>query len=76
LSQSAVLSNSRTIYPGKVSKYVEFRVDEGLEILRELISSIEPNCGIELIGKIGITSHFGDILKNAQIPSKLSSSNR
>jgi hypothetical protein len=35
--------------------------------------SMKPaeNAGIELKGNVGITSHFGDILRNATIPSKL-----
>jgi hypothetical protein len=76
LSKSTVLSNSRIIYPGKVSKYIEFQVKDGLEALRDVVNSLEPNTGIELIGKIGITSHFGDVLRNAHIPSKLSSEKR
>jgi hypothetical protein len=71
LSKSTVLSTSKIIYPGKVEKYIPFPVQEGLEALRGLIESIDDNTGIELLGRIGITSHFGDILRNAHIPSKL-----
>ncbi len=74
LSKSTILSNSKTIYPGKVEHYIEFDVKEGLEALRTLVNSIDSSkVGIELIGKIGITSHFGDVLRNAHIPSKLNS---
>ena len=72
LSNSTILSNSKTIYPGKVNHYIEFKVGNGLEALREIVNSLKPNEGIELIGNIGITSHFGDVLRNAHIPSKLS----
>ncbi len=71
LSKSVVLSDQKIIFPGEVSRYIQFDVHEGLEALREMIRSISSNEGIELIGNIGITSHFGDILRNARIPSKL-----
>lgn len=71
LSKSSIISTSKIIYPGKVNKYIQFFVDNGLESLRELLKSIDNQTGVELIGNIGITSHFGDILRNAQVPSKL-----
>jgi len=72
LSKSNILSSSKTIYPGKVERYIGFNVEDGLEALRKLVNSIDRKKeGIELIGKIGITSHFGDVLRNAHIPSKL-----
>jgi len=73
LSKSTILSSSKMIYPGKVNNYMKFKVDNNLEELRNLIKNLPPNTGIELIGKIGITSHFGDVLRNAHIPSKLKS---
>lgn len=71
LSKSTILSSSRTIYPGKVNNYIEFNVLDGLESLRELITKLDPETGVELVGRIGITSHFGDVLRNSHIPSKL-----
>lgn len=73
LTKSAAISSSKIIYPGKVSHYIKFYVEDGLEALREIVKTIEPSNGIELIGIIGITSHFGDVLRNAHIPSKLNS---
>lgn len=74
LSKSSVLSSSKIIYPGKRDHYIQFHVDNNLEELRNLIKTLSPNTGIELVGKIGITSHFGDVLRNAHIPSKLKNS--
>ncbi len=72
LSKSTAFSNSRVIYPGEVKSYIKFPVERGLETLRKIIKELQSHQGIELIGRIGITSHLGDILRNAQIPSKLS----
>lgn len=71
LSKSTILSSSKIIYPGKVSQYISFNVNNNLEDLRNLIKKLPVDTGIELIGRIGITSHFGDVLRNAHIPSKL-----
>ena len=40
--------------------------------MRELISEIKDReIGIELIGNVGVTSHFGDLLRRARIPSRI-----
>ena len=68
----ATKSSGSIIYPGNPSQYHEFDVEKGLEALRELVSSISnQNEGILLLGDVGITSHFGDVLRRAEIPSKI-----
>ena len=42
---------------------------EGLKALRDKIRVNEKGTGIELIGEVGISSHFGDVLRQAQVPS-------
>lgn len=62
------------VVPGVASIYEKFDVKDGLEALRDRIKIIEnKNIGIELIGDVGITSHFGDLLRQSNIPSKISS---
>jgi hypothetical protein len=38
------------------------------------IQSDSKPTGIRIIGKVGITSHVGDVLRKAQIPSYISAS--
>ena len=60
------------IVEGNPEKYIKFDVREGLNKLRDLITEIRnKNMGIELIGNIGITSHFGDLLRQSNIPSRI-----
>jgi len=60
------------IYPGKAKEFIRFNINQGLESLRELISEIKDReIGIELIGNVGVTSHFGDLLRRARIPSRI-----
>lgn len=75
LHKGATLSHGNIIYPGKASYFHRFDVKNGIEQLRDLISEVQnTDEGIELIGNIGVTSHLGDILRKAQIPSKISNS--
>ncbi len=68
----ATKSSGSIIYPGNPPKYHEFNVEQGLEALRELISNVNNQSeGILLVGDVGITSHFGDVLRRAEIPSKI-----
>ena len=61
-----------TIWPGTGSRYREFDVRDGLPALRELIEQVVGTGeGIELIGGIGLTSHFGDVLRRAKVPSRI-----
>ncbi|MTI66344.1 MAG: hypothetical protein FH753_07060 [Firmicutes bacterium] len=72
LNQLKSKGNKNIIVEGNPLYYKEFDVSNSLDELRELIKNIkEKNIGIELIGNIGITSHYGDLLRLANIPSKL-----
>jgi len=75
LHKSQVSSVPGIIYAGEPGTFIEFKIDEGLEALRVLIARIEgKNVGIILLGDVGITSHFGDLLRKARIPSRLQKS--
>jgi len=72
LHRGATESSGRTIYPGKSSHFVRFDVDQGLEALRGVIQEINGDGrGIILVGDVGVTSHFGDVLRKARIPSRI-----
>lgn len=60
------------ICPGEPEHFEIFKTDEGLEALRVLAKRAKrEGFGIVLEGEVGITSHFGDILRRDGIPSKL-----
>ncbi|KGM96399.1 hypothetical protein Z968_06500 [Clostridium novyi A str. 4552] len=62
----SVIVNGNPLY------YEDFFVSEGLDVLRKKIETVKgKNIGIKLVGNIGITSHFGDLLRLANIPSIL-----
>jgi hypothetical protein len=74
LHKGITKSSSNYIYPGNPLKYHKFFIQNSnsLEELRELVNKIkDKNEGIILVGNVGITSHFGDVLRSAEIPSKI-----
>jgi hypothetical protein len=78
LHKGATATQGNIIYPGNADYYHRFDVKKGIDELRQLISQIKNSGensieGIELVGNVGITSHLGDILRRAEIPSKISS---
>lgn len=72
LRQVAPLSSSSMIVPGEPIRFRRFEVAEGLEALRvEVERARELAEGIEIVGDVGVTSHFGDVLRQAGVPSRL-----
>jgi hypothetical protein len=62
----------RTIVEGEADHWERFDVEKGLEALRRhLEEPIWGKLGIILVGDVGITSHFADILRRAGVPSRI-----
>lgn len=72
LNQLKNSGSGNIIVHGNPLYYEQFNVKQGLESLRDTIKSLQDkNIGIELVGNVGITSHFGDLLRQANIPSRI-----
>jgi hypothetical protein len=70
------IDDPAVLVPGNPKKWVTFPVEKGLEELRALIATIRGNdTGIELVGRVGITSHFGHELLAAKVPARLVAAN-
>ncbi len=70
--KGAVQSHGMTIVPGDPEHFLDFHVSEGIDALRELTQKLQGSRkGINLVGNVGLTSHFGDILRRSQIPSRI-----
>lgn len=65
-------SQGDIIYPGEPDEWIEFSAMNGLEELRTLVATLDPKrTGVRLIGSIGTSSHKGDLLRKAKVPSRL-----
>jgi hypothetical protein len=72
LHRGASAAAGRVIVPGEAPHYHRFEVSRGIESLRELITQIQgAGDGIALVGRVGVTSHLGDLLRRARIPSRI-----
>jgi hypothetical protein len=72
LHRGATDSSGNTVYPGEVASFRRFEVARGIDALRALISEVQGTGeGIEVVGNVGITSHFGDLLRRARVPSRI-----
>ncbi|MCI0561747.1 MAG: hypothetical protein MN733_24930 [Nitrososphaera sp.] len=64
--------SERTIFPGDADMYHPFDVRKGIDALRSLIEKVQgTQQGVLLVGNVGVTSHFGDLLRRARIPSRI-----
>jgi hypothetical protein len=72
LHSGASVSSGRIIVPGDPPRFRPYRVADGLEPLRVLVDEVKQTGeGIVLVGFVGVTSHFGDVLRRAGVPSRL-----
>jgi hypothetical protein len=61
-----------TIYPGTAEREHRFPVGAGLDRLRSLVERIRGTGeGVVLVGSVGVTSHLGDVLRRAKVPSRI-----
>jgi len=74
LHLATTATTGTTIHPGTPSRWRRFDPSLGLEHLRRLIATVAPDEGIEIAGDVGVTSHAGDLLRRASIPSRLAGS--
>lgn len=65
-----ISSDPIRIVDGNADEWIDFDVNDGLEKLRTQLSSTDlSGKGIRLIGDVGVTSHFGDLLRGKGVPS-------
>lgn len=77
LQQASTLPRGGVVYPGIARIEHHFAVQDGLEALRKLAKQLEGSGeGVVLEGNVGVTSHFGDVLRRAKIPSRIETSER
>jgi hypothetical protein len=72
LHRGASAGSGRVIFPGEPARFHPLETAAGIDALRALISRVEGTGeGVVLVGRVGVTSHFGDLLRRARIPSRI-----
>jgi len=67
----ATMSAANVLVPGHAEFWTAFDVSRGLEELRKLIGSLQPSYGVELQGEVGLTSHIADVMRKANVPTRM-----
>lgn len=58
------------IVPGSPEVWIDFDVSRGLTELRAFLAQPPTlDYGLRLVGDVGVTSHFGDLLRSRSVPS-------
>jgi hypothetical protein len=72
LHRGAAVSSGRVVFPGEAERFHSLEISEGIDALRGLIARVQgTGDGIILLGRVGVTSHFGDLLRRARVPSRI-----
>lgn len=71
LHRGASASEGSVIVPGDAERWIEFEVSQGLEALRNCVSSMTENSGLVLVGEVGLTSHIADVARKAGLPTRI-----
>ncbi len=71
LHVGATGTTAATIVEGEAERWISFDVTLGLSALRDLIAAAPAGAGIELTGRIGLTSHIADVLRRAGRPARV-----
>lgn len=65
-----------TIVAGNSKRFRRFNVTTGIDRFREFVADVKNDGdGIILVGSVGVTSHFGDILRRSGVPSRVEHGN-
>lgn len=76
LHRGGTSSVAATLVPGEASRWEVFEVSKGLEELRRLLHELPEDVGVRIKGEIGLTSHFADLLRKTNRPSRILSSDQ
>ena len=71
LHVGATRTTSAVIVEGEAELWLQFDVTTGLVALRDLIAAAPAGAGIELNGRVGLTSHIADVLRRARRPARV-----
>ena len=72
LHRGTTLAMGRVVFPGEAERFHTLETARGIDALRELIARIEGTGeGVVLLGNVEVTSHFGDLLRRARVPSRI-----
>jgi hypothetical protein len=65
------------VVPGEATRFRGFDVVGGIDQFREFVAQAKAaGDGVVVVGSVGVTSHFGDILRRSGVPSRIEPADR
>lgn len=71
MHKGATVSEADVLVPGEASRWTSFEVSNGLEALRRLLGDLDDDAGLHLVGQVGMTSHFADLVRKSGVPTRV-----
>ncbi len=71
LHRGATETTKTQITKHSATNWVPFDVAQGLEALRSLIADLDDETGVEIRGRVGVTSHIADVIRKANVPARM-----
>ena len=71
LHKGSSASAAATLVPGEPSEWALFNASLGLEELRAFLERLPSGVGVEIEGRIGLTSHIADLLRKTKRPARI-----
>jgi hypothetical protein len=71
LHRGATETTKTQITSHAAEHWVPFDVAQGLEALRSLIANLDGDTGVEVRGRVGLTSHIADVIRKANVPARM-----
>jgi hypothetical protein len=66
------VSSPGVLSPGDADRWLPYDPSTGLDRLRELVQIAKrESAGVEVTKAVGVTSHVGDVLRQARVPARL-----
>lgn len=71
LHRGATISDADILVPGERAKWIEIKVERGLEELRQVLLTLDQQSGVRLVGRVGMTSHIADLVRKSGVPARV-----
>lgn len=71
LHRGATETDATRLTKREAKHWIPFDVAQGLEALRSLIADLDKDAGVELHGRVGLTSHIADVVRKANVPARM-----
>jgi hypothetical protein len=71
LHRGGTTTAAAMLVPGEAAEWAVFKASQGLEELRRFLDTLPDHVGVSIVGQVGLTSHFADLLRKRKRPARI-----